>query len=99
MFFEFDFFEEDESDLAAIKEVVIDWMMDDKGRNILYKKNGDERYENFKLYKMISRTVHRHLPKEQLSRKIFAQYLIPRKNIKKKMNDVMKIDDIPDYHK
>lgn len=95
----FDFFEEDESELAAIKEVVIDWMMDDKGRNILYKKNGDERYENFKLYKMISRTVHRHLPKEQLSRKIFAQYLIPRKNIKKKMNDVMKIDDIPDYHK
>ena len=48
---------------------------------------------------MISRTVHRHLPKEQLSRKIFAQYLIPRKNIKKKMNDVMKIDDIPEYHK
>ena len=95
----FDFFEEDESELEIIKEVVTDWMLDDKGRNILYKKNGDERYENFKLYKMISRTVHRHLPKEQLSRKIFAQYLIPRKNIKKKMNDVMKIDDIPDYHK
>ena len=95
----FDFFEEDEPHLIPIKEVVTDWMMDDKGRNILYKKNGDERYENFKLYKMISRTVHRHVPKEQLERKIFAQYLIPRKNIKEKMNAVMKIDEIPEYFK
>ena len=91
----YDFFDE-ENDLDEIKNLIEDWLKDDKERNILYKKNGDERYEDFKLYKMISRTVHNAIPKEQLSRKLFTQYLVPRKNIKKKMHMVMNIDEIPD---
>ena len=91
----YDYFEE-ENDLDNIKRLIETWLTDYKGRNILYKKNGDERYEDFKLYKMISRTVHDHVPKKQLSNKLFSQYLVSRKNIKKKMNLVMNIDDIPD---
>ena len=91
----FDYFEE-ESDLENIKRLIETWLTDYKGRNILYKKNGDERYEDFKLYKMISRTVYDHIPKKQLSNKIFSQYLVSRKNIKKKINQVINIDDIPD---
>ena len=91
----YDYFEE-ENDLGNIKRLIETWLTDYKGRNILYKKNGDERYEDFKLYKMISRTVHDHVPKKQLSNKLFSQYLVSRKNIKKKMNQVMNIDDIPD---
>ena len=37
-------------------------VFDDNGKNILYKKNGEERYPNFKLYKMIARIVHNHTP-------------------------------------
>jgi hypothetical protein len=93
----YDYFEDDEDDrLIEIKTLIEEWLKDDKGRNILYKKNGDERYEDFKLYKMISRTVHGAIPKNQLSQKIFAQYLVSRKNIKKKMHMVMNIDEIPD---
>ena len=96
----YDYFDEEEDDrLNTIKSLIEDWLKDDKGRNILYKKNGEERYEDFKLYKMISRTVHGAIPKSQMSRKIFTQYLVPRKNIKKKMHMVMNIDEIPDLTK
>ena len=99
MFF-YDYFDEEEDDrLNTIKSLIEDWLKDDKGRNILYKKNGEERYEVFKLYTMISRTVHGAIPKSQLSRKLFTQYLVPRKNIKKKMHMVMNIDEIPDLTK
>jgi len=94
----YDFFEEEEDEgLQRIRYLIEEWLKDDKDRNILYKKNGEERYEDFKLYKMISRTVHHTVPREQLSRKIFTQYLVPRKNIKKKMHLVMNIDEIPDF--
>jgi hypothetical protein len=96
----YDYFDEEEDDrLNRIKSLIEDWLKDDKDRNILYKKNGEERYEDFKLYKMISRTVHGAIPKSQLSRKIFTQYLVARKNIKKKMHMVMNIDEIPDLTK
>lgn len=91
----FDYFDETEG-LDAICEVIEDWVRDDKGRNILYKNNGDERYPEFKLYKMITRTVHNTLPKEQLNRRLFSQYSISRKNIKKKQI-VLRIDEIPSY--
>lgn len=92
----YDYFDE-VTHLDKIKDIVEDWMADDKGRNILYKKNGEERYEDFKLYKMISRTVHNAIPKDQLSRDIFKQYIVSRKNIKKKMDMVLKINEIPDF--
>jgi hypothetical protein len=49
----FDYFVEDIRDeaeyAATLKEnrvarMVVEWLNDDKGRNVLYKKNGDERY-------------------------------------------------------
>ena len=60
----FDYFMEEEEDEDTygsdpIKAIITEWCTDDKGRNILYKKCGEERYPDFKLYKMISRTVHK----------------------------------------
>ena len=51
------------------------WCSDDNGKNVLYKKNGEERYPNFKLYKMIARTVHAHSPEAQLEDAYFRQFL------------------------
>ena len=72
----------------ALNQLIDDWCSDDKGRNVVYKKNGDERYPGFKLYKMIARTVHQHVPLVQLRRSIFQTFIIK----KKKLKDVRYLD-------
>ena len=79
-----------------IYETVIDWCTDDKGRNILYKQNGDERYPDFKLYKMITRTVHNHTPENQLKRACFANYSISKKKVAKKQ--ILNIDSLMEQY-
>jgi hypothetical protein len=85
-------------DLNEVENMILDWCMDYKNRNIVIKNNGDVRYEGFKLYKMITRTVHDHIPSAQLSRDIFKKYITTKinKKIKKK---IVNLDTIPDYSK
>ena len=45
-----------------IHKIIMNWCVDDDNRNILYKNNGEERYPDFKLYKMIARKVNNHIP-------------------------------------
>jgi len=96
----FDDFVDDISDLPKllknnkILDLIHTWLIDDKNRNILYKTNGDERYPEFKLYKMIARTIHNAIPRDQLNHKIFADYIIGKKNINKKQK-IVNIDSIP----
>jgi hypothetical protein len=66
-----------------IIELVVKWTMDDKGRNVLYKSSGEERYPDFKLYKMISRSVHGHIPANEIHTPIFDEYKITYKKYKK----------------
>jgi len=47
---------------------------EDYSKYDLYKRNGDERYPNFKLYKMAARTVHEHTPQAQLKYPFFKQF-------------------------
>ena len=82
---------------AQIVQIMLDWVRDDKGRNILYKKNGDERYPDFKLYKMIARTVNKHIPATVLSNPYFDSFITPKKEVVKKKKEVMDLDAIPVY--
>jgi hypothetical protein len=59
---------------VPVYDLIISWLYDDNGINVLYKKNGQERYPGFKLYKMIARIVHNHLPESQFSHACFKQY-------------------------
>ena len=77
-------------------KLIIEWCIDDNGMNILYKNNGDERYPDFKLYKMITRCVHNHTPQSQLERNEFSKYFILHKNIQKN-ETIINIDDFPSY--
>ena len=90
-----------ESDLDFFQKIVLKWCMDDNGKNVLYKKNGDERYPNFKLYKMIARTVHNHIPEEQLNHEIFKLYELSKSETENYKNslfyEVMDIDSLPVY--
>jgi hypothetical protein len=85
----------DLDDCSPIVRLIVDWCKDDNGLNVLYKKNGDERYEDFKLYKMIARSVHKHTPQNQLKRPEFNKYSIEGKKIPKteKLN-IMNIDSL-----
>jgi len=84
--------DDDENILDDFQKTIKRWCSDDNGKNVLYKKNGEDRYPNFKLYKMISRTVHKHTPENQLKFKYFNQYRT--KSTSKKIID---LDSIPVY--
>ena len=97
----FDYFVDNIGDVAKIckanpiAKLIVEWVTDDQNRNILYKTNGEERYPDFKLYKMIARTVHQHTPEDQLVYPLFNQFEFGDKienNIK-----IMDIDTLPDY--
>ena len=79
---------------SPIKKLMIEWVFDDKNKNILYKNDGDERYPDFKLYKMIARTVHNHTPQKVLNKEVFEKYQIARKKINNK-SAIFNIDELP----
>jgi hypothetical protein len=74
--------------------LIEEWCQDDNRKNVLYKKNGDERYPEFKLYKMIARNVNRHTPENQLNRKCFMSFISTSKENTKSTID---IDRIPTF--
>ena len=75
--------EEDEDNIEdPVAKLIEEWIKDDKGRNILYKNNGEERYPDFKLYKMIARTVHKHTPDNEVNQIIFSSYIATKRKLK-----------------
>ena len=94
----FDYVVEDMSEVKDInkcdpvKRIIVEWCLDDKGINVLYKNNGQDRYPDFKLYKMIARCVHNHTPQAQLERPEFKAYVHCKGSLP---NDVIDIDKIP----
>jgi len=99
----FDFFIDDIDEVEAeckksrLVALIVDWITDDNGRNILYKQSGIDRYPDFKLYKMIARTVHNHVPLNVLQNEYFHQFVIEKKKIKKNALSIMDIDALPCY--
>jgi len=88
-------------ELSPVAQLIYDWCQDDNNINILYKANGDERYPEFKLYKMIARCVHAHTPMNQLKRPEFKQYQVNRDSINETIitNHLINLDIIPNMSK
>ena len=80
--------------MTPLQTTILRWCSDDSGKNVLYKRNGEERYPNFKLYKMIARNVHKHTPEAQLEFPFFKQFRFMGKP-SKPIKDIMNIDLIP----
>jgi hypothetical protein len=98
----FDYVVDDIDDIKQLKScsplirLIVEWCMDDNNLNVLYKSNGEERYEEFKLYKMIARSVHNHTPQNQLNKKEFSKYKTTSKKIpKEERTKVINIDVLP----
>jgi hypothetical protein len=79
-------------EMDDLQKTIHRWCMDDNGKNVLYKKTGEERYPSFKLYKMIARTVHTHTPESQLADPYFNQFCVKRSE-----DASLDIDQIPCY--
>jgi hypothetical protein len=77
-----------------VKRLIVEWCLDDKRINMLYKNNGADRYPDFKLYKMIARCVHKHTPQAQLDRPEFKSFEYTKKDIP---SEVIDIDSFPSY--
>jgi hypothetical protein len=92
----YDFLFDEDEDLTQIDEfqrTILRWCTDDKGKNVLYKKSGEERYPGFKLYKMIARTVHQHTPQAQLEFPFFSKFATNGH-----IEDSIDIDSLPKYN-
>jgi hypothetical protein len=61
--------------LPSFLQLIISWCCDDRGINIYCKKNGQEKYPDFKLYKVIAKNVHKHTPHNQLKLDCFKQFI------------------------
>ena len=72
--YDFIIHDDNEKKYDKLQQTIHRWCVDDNGKNVLYKKNGEDRYPNFKLYKMIARSVHKHTPDEQLKHDYFSQF-------------------------
>lgn len=72
---------DDTDNMSPIHKIIVDWCFDDEGKNMLYKTNNQERYPDFKLYKMIARKVHNHLPHKVLQQKLFNKFIVPKKKL------------------
>ena len=72
--YDFIIHDNNEKNYDKLQQTIHRWCVDDNGKNVLYKKNGEDRYPNFKLYKMIARSVHKHTPDEQLKHEYFSQF-------------------------
>lgn len=80
----YDFVIQDEDDARdEFQETIYRWCLDDNHKNIMYRRDGDERYPGFKLYKMIAKNVHAHTPSEQLKYPFFNQFLMESKDAAK----------------
>ena len=94
----FDYFIDDIDDIkklkSPIKKLMVAWVFDDKNKNILYKNDGNERYPDFKLYKMIARTVHNHTPQKVIKNEVFETYVIAKKKINR-LGAIINIDNLP----
>ena len=93
----YDFIIDDDEyeNMNEFQQTIYRWCLDDNDMSVLYKKNGSERYPDFKLYKMIARTVHKHTPQNQLEYPFFSQYDFSQEIDGDK--NVMNIDALPCY--
>jgi hypothetical protein len=87
---------EEKFDSDPVAQLINTWCKDDKGKNILYKKCGEERYPDFKLYKMIARTVNDKAPENFIDNSLFSNFLSSKKQSGKRK--IINIDELNPYY-
>ena len=78
----------------SARAMILRWVLDDAGKNMLFKRNGIERYPEFKLYKMIARKVHHHCPEVVIENPAFFRFKTIKRNLPKKPF-LINVDQVP----
>ena len=89
----YDYVCRDDEVKTPLQKLVDSWCNDDHGKSVLYKPSGQERYPDFKLYKMIARTVNNLVPSQQLKQDIFKKYV----SVSEASLNIIDIDALPKY--
>lgn len=61
---------------SELFNVMWSWLIDDDGRNVLWEPDQSERYPGFDLYRVIAQKVKNAVPREQLDKAPFLQFVI-----------------------
>ena len=61
--------------VSELFNVLWSWLIDDEGRNVLWDTDNSERYPGFDLYCVIAQKVKCAVPREQLDRPLFSQFI------------------------
>ena len=97
----YDYVCRDDEVKTPLQKLVDSWCNDDNGKSVLYKPTGQERYPDFKLYKMIARTVNNLVPSQQLKQDIFKKYVNPdglsEATVSEASLNIIDIDTLPKY--
>ena len=59
---------------TPLRNILYQWLIDNRGKNILWNRDGIERFAGFGLYKHIARHCNRAVPAEQLECDIFQRF-------------------------
>jgi hypothetical protein len=94
----YDYVCRDDEVKTPLQKLVDSWCNDDHGKSVLYKPTGQERYPDFKLYKMIARTVNNLVPSQQLKQDIFKKYVrVNPDGLSEASLNIIDIDALPKY--
>jgi len=63
--------------VSELFNVLWSWLIDSDGRNVLWDANNSERYPGFDLYTVIAKKVTCAVPREQLNKDLFKQFVLP----------------------
>ena len=61
--------------VSELFNVMWSWLIDDDGRNVLWDTDQSERYPGFDLYCVIAQKVKGAVPREQLDKPLFSQFV------------------------
>ncbi len=61
--------------ISPVFNLLLEWITDKYGKNILRKPNGEERFPNFDIYKIIARRMTSGIPSQQFNKKLFDIFI------------------------
>ena len=67
--------------VSPVYNMLWEWLQDDDGKNVLRLPNGEERYPDFDLYRVLAAEVHKAVPSRQIERAMFKEFLCDAKDI------------------
>ena len=61
--------------VSPLYNLLWSWTVNDKGETVYEDKHGDEKYDGFELYIRIAQDVHHAVPKDQIHKPMFKQFI------------------------